>query len=169
MDTDLPCHASCSRPCTSLQEMAVFAKALLCNTKDRVDISRPHLLLLAGFFSFPVQLLILKQNPALCFLSGLTVKNVKQKVCIQEFKFGFLACLTLSLAVHLEVFSPCEFQPYSSYARLVTQGITSSSSVLQAYIEKKEERINHKLHLKFTIYSIMLLGIYHCFLNTLII
>lgn len=73
MDTNLPCHARCSRMCTPPQEMVVFARVLLCGTEDRVDISRLHLLLLAGFFSFPVSLLILKQNPALSFLSGLSV------------------------------------------------------------------------------------------------
>ena len=82
---------------------------LLCSTKYSIDIPRLHLLLLAGFLSFPLSLLILKQNPALSSSVGpLFVKKVKQKVWIQEFKFDFLACLTLSLAASLEVLSTQE-------------------------------------------------------------
>lgn len=57
MDTSLFCHVLHSRMQTPQQEMFVFARALLCVTKGSVGIYRTHLLLLAGFFCFPVLLL----------------------------------------------------------------------------------------------------------------
>lgn len=70
----------------------------MCSTKGSIDTSRPHRLLQADFLSFPVWLLILKQNLALSFLSGFTVKNVKQKIL--EFEFGFKSYGTSGGAEH---------------------------------------------------------------------
>jgi len=92
MDTSLFCHVLHSRMQTPQQEMFVFARALLCVTKGSVGIYRTHLLLLAGFFCFPVLLLILKQNPALSFLCGLTVceKMLNRRFAFRNLYLAFL-------------------------------------------------------------------------------
>lgn len=90
MHTSLPCHVCCSIFCAPPQ---VLARASLCSTKGNLDTSRPHKLLQAGIFPFSVRLLVLKQNPTLSFLSGLTVRKVKQKIETLEFEFGFLKSL----------------------------------------------------------------------------
>lgn len=46
--------------------------------------------------------------PCLSSAGSPFVENVKRNVCIQEFKFGFLACLVLSLAAPREVLSTQE-------------------------------------------------------------